>query len=69
MKDSNPAGGSGPGQIDPKKLKDLAEQWGKLPARDREASMRELTQNMPERYREVIKEYFRRLSQQADASK
>jgi tetratricopeptide (TPR) repeat protein len=64
MKDSNIATNSGPGQIDAKKIKDLAEQWGKLPPKDREASMRELTQGMPERYREVIKEYFRRLSQQ-----
>jgi len=64
MQDSNIATNSGPGQIDAKKIKDLAEQWGKLPPKDREASMRELTQGMPERYREVIKEYFRRLSQQ-----
>ena len=29
--------------------------------------MRELTQNMPARYREVIREYFRKLSEQVDA--
>ncbi|MBI1913677.1 MAG: hypothetical protein HYS12_02810 [Planctomycetes bacterium] len=64
MRDSNIATNSGPGQIDAKKIKDLAEQWGKLPPRDREASMRELTRDMPQRYREVIQEYFRKLSVQ-----
>jgi hypothetical protein len=67
MQDSNVATNSGPGQVDGKKIKDLADKWGTLPPRDRESAMRELTRDMPERYREVIKEYFRRLSQQADA--
>ena len=35
--------------------------WGKLPARDREANMRELTRDMDPRYREIIMEYFRKL--------
>jgi hypothetical protein len=64
MRDSNIATNSGPGQIDAKKIKDLAEQWGKLPPREREANMRELTRDMPQRYREVIQEYFRKLSVQ-----
>ena len=64
MRDSNIATNSGPGQIDSKKIKDLAEQWGKLPPREREANMRELTRDMPQRYREVIQEYFRKLSVQ-----
>jgi hypothetical protein len=42
----------------------LKEIWGKLPARDREAGMRELTRDMPPRYREMIMEYFRRQSSQ-----
>jgi hypothetical protein len=64
MRDSNIATNSGPGQIDAKKIKDLAEQWGSLPPREREANMRELTRDMPQRYREVIQEYFRKLSVQ-----
>jgi hypothetical protein len=64
MRDSNIATNSGPGQIDAKKIKDLAEQWGRLPPREREANMRELTRDMPQRYREVIQEYFRKLSVQ-----
>jgi len=66
--DSNGGNGSGPGTVDPKKLKELTEIWGKLPARDREAGMRELTRDMPPRYREIIMEYFRRLSTQTASS-
>ena len=69
MRDSNIATNSGPGQIDAKKIKDLADQWGRLPPREREANMRELTREMPQRYREVIQEYFRKLSQQVDGTK
>jgi hypothetical protein len=64
MQDSNIANNSGPGQVDAKKIKELTEKWGTLPPKDREASMRELTRDMPPRYREVIVEYFRKLSQQ-----
>jgi len=38
--------------------------WGKLSPREREASMRELTRYMNPRYREIVQEYFRRLSTQ-----
>ncbi len=62
MRDSNIARNSGPGQVDAKRIKELADQWGRLPPREREANMRELTRDMPPRYREVIQEYFRRLS-------
>jgi hypothetical protein len=68
MQDSNPANNSGPGQVDAKKIKELAEVWGKLPPREREQNMRELTREMPPRYREIIQEYFRKLSTQ-DANK
>jgi hypothetical protein len=66
QQDSIGGGGSGPGQIDPKKIKDLAEKWGNLPAKDREATMAQLTRNMDPRYREIVQEYFRRLTAQAD---
>jgi hypothetical protein len=68
QQDSNGGNATGPGSIDPKKLADLKEIWGKLPARDREAGMRELTRDMPPRYREIIMEYFRRLSTQTASS-
>jgi len=62
QQDSNGGNGSGPGQIDAKRLKELAEVWGKLPARDREANIVNLTRDMDPRYREIIQEYFRRVS-------
>jgi len=64
--DSNGGTNGGPGQVDQKRIDKLAEQWGKLPAREREAQVRELTRDMPARYAEVIREYFRKLSQQSD---
>ena len=66
QQDSVGGNGAGPGQIDPKKLKELAEQWGKLPAKDREASMIQLTRDMDPRYREIVQEYFRRIVAQSD---
>jgi hypothetical protein len=54
--------GSGPGNVDPKKLKELAEVWGKLPEKDRAKAMTELTRDMPPRYRAVIEKYFKEIS-------
>jgi hypothetical protein len=65
--DSIGGNGTGPGEVDKKKIQELAKEWGRLPARDREANIRELTQKMEPRYAEVIREYFRKLSEQADA--
>jgi hypothetical protein len=55
----------GPGKIDPKKARELAKQWGRLPPREREVNMRGLTQNLPARYKELISEYFRKLSEES----
>jgi hypothetical protein len=66
--DSNRGNGSGPGQVDPKKIKELAEVWGKLPERERARAMLDLTRDMPPRYRVVIEDYFRKLSQMESAS-
>jgi len=67
QQDSVGGNGSGPGEVDKKKIQELAAVWGKLPAREREANVRELTRSMPPRHAEVIREYFRKLSEQADA--
>jgi hypothetical protein len=64
--DSNGGNGSGPGNVDPKKLKELAEVWGKLPEKERAKAMAELTRDMPPRYREVIQKYFKEISKAAD---
>lgn len=59
MQDSNIANNSGPGNVDPKRLKNLAEGWGKLPEKERAKAMAEITRDMPPRYREVIEKYFK----------
>jgi len=60
--DSFGGNGSGPGNVDQKKLKELAQVWGKLPEKDRAKAMAELTRDMPARYREVIEKYFKNLA-------
>src|SRR5262249_50415131 len=65
MQDSNIATHSGPGQVDPKKLKNLAEIWGRLPERERQVRLQGLSRDLPPRYREVIQEYFRKVSEQS----
>jgi len=63
MQDSNIATNSGPGQVDPKRLKEMADVWGKLPERDRAKAMIELTKDMPPRYRQLIEDYFKKMAQ------
>lgn len=56
----------GPGVVDPKKLKHLAENWGKLPEKERAKAMMEITKDLPPRYREVIENYFKTLAKSSD---
>ena len=53
---------SGPGMVDQKKLQHLAENWGKLPEKERAKAMMEMTKDLPPRYREVIENYFKTLA-------
>jgi tetratricopeptide (TPR) repeat protein len=62
MQDSQIATNSGPGLVDPKKLQNLAANWGKLPEKERAKAMMELTKDLPPRYREVIENYFKTLA-------
>jgi hypothetical protein len=61
QKDSYGGTGSGPGDVDPKKLKEIADVWGKLPEKDRVKAMTDMTRDMPPKYREVIENYFKNL--------
>jgi hypothetical protein len=56
-----PSAPPGRGEIDMKKFKEYAEVWGKLPAKDREKAMAELTRGMPAKYRDAIESYFKQL--------
>jgi hypothetical protein len=58
----------GPGEVDMKKWKEVAETWGKLPEKERAKAMLELTRDMPPKHRELIETYFKKLAQ-ADSGK
>jgi hypothetical protein len=62
QQDSMGGTNSGPGVVDPKKLKQLQENWGKLPEKERAKAMMEITKDLPPRYREVIENYFKTLA-------
>jgi hypothetical protein len=61
MQDSNPAGGSGPGDVDPRRLGTRAN-WGNLPPKERQEALQQIAKGLPSHYREVIEEYFRKLA-------
>lgn len=63
MQDSNIAKNGGPGNVDPKKLRGLAQAWGKLPEKERAKAMQDLVRDMPPRHRELIENYFKKLAQ------
>jgi hypothetical protein len=63
MQDSGVATNGGPGNIDQKRLRGIAEQWGKLPEKERAKALADLTRDAPPRYREVIENYFKRIAE------
>jgi hypothetical protein len=60
MPDSKIANNGGPGQVDPKRFKEMAEIWGKLPERERAKAILEMTRDLPPQYRSRIEEYYRK---------
>jgi hypothetical protein len=63
MPDSRLGGPGGRGTVEPAKIKKLVEQWGRMPPRDRQQALQDLTQGMSARHREAIENYFRNLAQ------
>jgi hypothetical protein len=63
MKDSRIAKNGGAGRVDAKTLGKLAQDWGKLPEKDRAKALQELTRDLPPKYQEVVENYFRKLAQ------
>jgi len=51
--------------VDTKKVKEIAEVWGKLPEKERAQALRDLTRSMPPRDRAVIEAYFRELQKKS----
>lgn len=60
--DSVLKGGPAPGEVD-QRPQGSGEDWGNLPPRERAAAMAEMAQDLPSHYRELIEEYFRKLSE------
>jgi hypothetical protein len=60
--DSLPSGNA-PGKVDQRKFKELTENWGKMPEKERVKAMRDLMQQMPPRHRELIENYFKKLAE------
>lgn len=66
LNDSMPAGGSGPGNIDPKKM-NPGDNWGNLPPKERQEALQQISNEFPSHYRRVIEEYFRKLAREEDS--
>jgi hypothetical protein len=64
MPDSMPGGGSGPGNVDPKRIGSRSG-WGDLPPKERQEALQQVGRDFPSHYREVIEEYFRKLAKDA----
>ena len=62
MLDSMIGGGAGPGKVDDKKLRAIAEQWGGLPPAERAKVVEEITRELPAKYKPMIDEYFKSLN-------
>lgn len=61
--DSNPLGGSGPGNVD-QRATGNASGWGNLPPKQRQEALQQISQELPAHFREVIEEYFRKLARE-----
>jgi hypothetical protein len=59
--DSNNGNMRGTGEVDKKRVKEIAEVWGVLPEKERARAMQELTRSLSPRDRAVIEEYIRRV--------
>jgi len=62
MKDSNGGTANKPGEVDTRKVKEIADVWGKLPEKERAKALVELTRDMPAKDRAVIEAYFKELA-------
>jgi hypothetical protein len=63
LQDSQIAQSSGEGKIDPKAKKDLTENWGNLPEKERAKAMLELTRELPREMRESVDIFIKKLGE------
>ena len=62
--DSVPLGGSGPGDVDQKKI-GTKSGWGNLPPKKRQEALQQISKDLPAHFRDVIEEYLERLAQES----
>lgn len=60
--DSQIGGSSGAGKVDEKKLRKLAEEWGKLPPAERAKAIQEISKDLPPKFKPMIEDYFKSLN-------
>jgi len=65
MQDTNGGTANGKGEVDQKKVKEIADLWGKLPEKERAKALVELTRGMPAKDRAVIEAYFKELAKKS----
>jgi hypothetical protein len=68
MPDSMLPGGGGTGRVDQAQLRRMAEGWGKMNERERAQAMQQvedLTRGLSLAHQEAIRDYFRRLAEDA----
>jgi hypothetical protein len=63
--DTQGGNANGTGQVDQKRVKEIAAVWGKLPEKERARILVELTRGMPARDRAVIEAYFKELAKKS----
>jgi predicted Fe-S protein YdhL (DUF1289 family) len=56
---------SGTGDIDKKRIKEIADVWGKLPEKEREKVMQELRQKLPARDRAIMDAYIQEMKKRS----
>jgi predicted Fe-S protein YdhL (DUF1289 family) len=56
---------SGTGDIDKKRIKEIAEVWGKLPEKEREKVMQELRQRLPAKDRAIMDAYIQEMKKRS----
>jgi hypothetical protein len=67
--DSDIAGTSGKGEIDQKRIREIARVWGKLPEKEREKYLLDKSRDMPARYQDAIKKYLISISNRPGVTK
>ena len=55
-------GGSGPGVVTDKELRNIAEKWGTLPPEKRAKIIEDINRDLPAKYKPMIDEYFKALN-------